>query len=200
MILNLAFLGSTVPSSARLFLRTKSSCSQRIALPAVVIGIKPGVTLKLRRPEALGKMRKRSGSLGAMPVCLLPVFPVLCGLTLTDVGGGSVPDNSEHALSNISLRWMIQELVDADFSDLFSSEVLAAKGIPQPLAQPIQPMHQDPEGKNDLNQTADEQRGDDFDKKISDPLRRFPLWWIVEVFPTKFSFIDSNDQWKTKRK
>jgi len=64
--------------------------------------------------------------------------------------------------------------VDAGYNDLFSPDVLAEK----------------------LNQHTGM---GDVDEKISDPLKRFPVWWIVEVFPTKFSFIDSNNQWKTKR-
>ncbi|KAI0042994.1 hypothetical protein FA95DRAFT_1460743, partial [Auriscalpium vulgare] len=30
-----------------------------------------------------------------------------------DVGGGSVPDTAPHALANIPLRWMVQEIVRA---------------------------------------------------------------------------------------
>ncbi|KAI0248361.1 hypothetical protein BJV78DRAFT_1131702 [Lactifluus subvellereus] len=114
---------------------------------------------------------------------------------VTDVGGGSVPDDSEHALSNISLRWMIRELVDAGYKDLFSSEVLAEKNLLQPPAPLSQLMPQNSGRNNDI---IDSQDSDDL-KKIRDPLRRCPVWWTIEVFPTRFSFIDSNNRWKTKR-
>ncbi|KAH9982910.1 hypothetical protein BGW80DRAFT_1247620 [Lactifluus volemus] len=39
--------------------------------------------------------------------------------THSDVGGGWMARESDHAISNISLRWMIQELVAAGHHDLF---------------------------------------------------------------------------------
>jgi hypothetical protein len=38
---------------------------------------------------------------------------------IVDVGGGPMHHNCSHVLSNISLRWMIRELVVAGYHDLF---------------------------------------------------------------------------------
>jgi hypothetical protein len=38
---------------------------------------------------------------------------------VSDVGGGWMACESDHAISNIFLRWMIQELVAAGHHDLF---------------------------------------------------------------------------------
>jgi hypothetical protein len=48
-------------------------------------------------------------------------FSPLCKLRVIDVGGGSRPNDAD-GISNISLRWMIREVVAAGHHDLFSAE------------------------------------------------------------------------------
>lgn len=43
----------------------------------------------------------------------------------TDVGGGSFVNSTEYLLSNITLRWMITELIEADTGVLFSDDAFA---------------------------------------------------------------------------
>lgn len=42
-----------------------------------------------------------------------------------DVGGGSFVNTTEHLLSNITLKWMLNELIAADTGILFSPDALA---------------------------------------------------------------------------
>jgi len=48
-----------------------------------------------------------------------------------DVGGGNDPNDTLHSLSNISLRWMLREIVKAQCGILFNSSALKRLGIPQ---------------------------------------------------------------------
>lgn len=48
-----------------------------------------------------------------------------------DVGGGNDPNNTLHSLSNISLRWMLREIVKAQCGILFDNSALKRMGIPQ---------------------------------------------------------------------
>ena len=48
-----------------------------------------------------------------------------------DVGGGNDPNGTLHSLSNISLRWMLREIVKAQCGILFDNSALKRMGIPQ---------------------------------------------------------------------
>ncbi|KAI0074015.1 hypothetical protein K474DRAFT_1665915 [Panus rudis PR-1116 ss-1] len=50
-----------------------------------------------------------------------------------DVGGGSVPDVEEHCLSNISLRWMVRQVVQAQCGIVFDREALQRANIPNSI-------------------------------------------------------------------
>jgi hypothetical protein len=43
----------------------------------------------------------------------------------TDVGGGHTKDSENHALSNVSLRWMVREVVEAKCGIIFDETAIA---------------------------------------------------------------------------
>jgi hypothetical protein len=43
---------------------------------------------------------------------------------LTDVGGGSVPNNERNSLARISLRWMIRECFECNTGIVFDAKLL----------------------------------------------------------------------------
>ena len=49
----------------------------------------------------------------------------------TDVGGGSAKDSEPHALSNVSLRWMVREAVKAQCGIAFDETMTARWNIPK---------------------------------------------------------------------
>jgi hypothetical protein len=88
----------------------------------------------------------------------------LCKLRIVDVGGGSVShrSNDGYAMSNISLRWMIREIVAAGHHDLFSAKALAQDlfpriTIPQPslLTQQSPPTAQGAGMQEDVSDPLD---------------------------------------------
>ncbi len=86
-------------------------------------------------------MFAKFGSLVVMPVTLIPLLfvstRVLQHRTSTDVGGGSVPNNTENSLARISLRWMILECFRTGTGIRFRKDALKRLGMNQgTLASP----------------------------------------------------------------
>lgn len=50
-----------------------------------------------------------------------------------DVGGGAVPDEEQHMLSRIPLRWMIQQCFECNTGIIFGTAALAEAGIDIPI-------------------------------------------------------------------
>ncbi|KAH9981078.1 hypothetical protein BGW80DRAFT_1268256 [Lactifluus volemus] len=67
----------------------------------------------------------------------------------TDIGGGSMPYDSDYALSNISLRWMIREIVGQGHHKLFRTNLHPVEQRLYPIPPPSQ---QNPLDLNDLRQ------------------------------------------------
>ncbi|KAH9033054.1 hypothetical protein EDB84DRAFT_111459 [Lactarius hengduanensis] len=142
-----------------------------------------------------------------------------------DVGGG-VDENEEKSPSDISLRWMVQEIVRAGINVIFDEKALKERDIlptkitSQPTTNGPQP--QDPEtnsvlinrkkGNGHGNQSSPNDDCQDRDAKdvekvglktkiytwIHDQLRK-TLWNFLEYSPTTFSTLDENDKRIVKR-
>lgn len=54
---------------------------------------------------------------------------------MSDVGGGSVSNSTTHCLSDISLRWMVREVVLSQSGIQFDSAALERAGIPESVFQ-----------------------------------------------------------------
>jgi hypothetical protein len=109
-----------------------------------------------------------------------------------------VPDTAEHSLSNISLRWMIQELMRSDCGVLFDFAAFDRWDIPQAIVQ---------QDKCPSGTTSDNGPGaggnavdaPDAVEKIHDQLKRQPLWWILEILPLKYVYQDDDGKWHSTR-
>jgi len=109
----------------------------------------------------------------------------------SDIGGGNWPDNTQHSLSNISLRWMIEQIVLADCNILFNFDAFDRLHIPRTIGQQkyASPAKGDGPLKDIDNQDAVQ--------KITDQLWKNPLWWILEIFPTSYTYQNAKGKWVT---
>jgi hypothetical protein len=91
-----------------------------------------------------------------------------------DIGGSAVSNDVEQSLSNITLRWMVREIIASGLGDMFDPSALAKINLvpePKDLADALDPVH--------------------------DEMRRHFLWWLLELFPMPYYFQDTNNVWHT---
>ena len=100
----------------------------------------------------------------------------------TDVGGGAVSNDVEQSLSNITLRWMVREIVASGLSAMFDPSALARAEI-------------DLEPKKTISEI--EMDSTDALDPLHDNLRHNVLWWLLEILPIPYSFQDMNNVWHT---
>ncbi|KAI0301178.1 hypothetical protein B0F90DRAFT_1817192 [Multifurca ochricompacta] len=156
-------------------------------------------------------------SLGKHEVVKVDVKEVWFAGSHSDVGGGLAKDTEEHALSNISLRWMIREIVKARCHIQFDEAVLEEWRVPTTtiLGEDLtRKMTRDDhatltEGEMSTSSTLGknapapspsmftEQSLDAFDavQKMGNALRDTPFWWIVELIPTYHEWQNERDEW-----
>ncbi|KAH9070704.1 hypothetical protein EDB83DRAFT_2221677 [Lactarius deliciosus] len=122
----------------------------------------------------------------------------------TDVGGGSTPDSTKHSLANIPLRWMIQEVIRADCSIQFDMSAFARWNVPITIGR--DPSTSGAPGQGSENgkgraegSTTENDRVDALDivQPIHDDLVDVPVWWLLEVVPTQFTYQNAQDKWVT---
>lgn len=114
-----------------------------------------------------------------------------------------------HALSYISLRWMVREIVGAGVKILFDKKALKALHIPVSMitsqSTTMSPQIQDPGASHILVNRAEgnDQSSSNYDPldvedvkdvrtKITDQLVDVPAWHFLEFIPTRFLSIDDN--------
>ena len=100
----------------------------------------------------------------------------------TDIGGSAVPNDVKQSLSNITLRWMVREVVASGLGAIFD-----------PSAVSLAKINLEPE------QTTSEIEMDSTDAldPLHDDLRLDVLWWLLEILPFPYSFQDVNNVWHT---
>jgi len=119
----------------------------------------------------------------------------------SDVGGGNAPDTARNALSNIPLRWMIEQIVRAKSPILFDTDAFARWNIPTNIgetgyASAAQKQGASADGDGP-EADADPQDAQDAVQPITDELWKNPFWWILEIFPTSYTFQNARDKWVT---
>ncbi|KAH8993939.1 hypothetical protein EDB92DRAFT_2064462 [Lactarius akahatsu] len=122
----------------------------------------------------------------------------------TDVGGGSTPGSVGHSLANIPLRWMIQEVMRADCGIQFDLNAFARWNIPVTVGRDPStsgaPSQGSENGKGSTEgSVAENDRVDaqDIVQPIHDDLLDVPVWWLLEIIPTEFTFQNAQDKWVT---
>ncbi|KAN0138084.1 Uncharacterized alpha/beta hydrolase domain (DUF2235) domain containing protein [Lactarius tabidus] len=127
----------------------------------------------------------------------------------TDVGGGSTPNSSPNSLSNISLRWMVQEILRANCGILFDYDAFEQCGIPITIGKDIYPptgtslaADQASGSGNDIDNggVVTEYQADAVDvaQPMHDQLKKNLLWWILEIMFTSYTYQNEQDKWATK--
>ncbi|CAE6520168.1 unnamed protein product [Rhizoctonia solani] len=109
-----------------------------------------------------------------------------------DVGGGSVKDTDEHQLSNISLRWMIRQIISSQCGIKFDAAALKAMHIsPATVSFGMKPPNSHYSSPSDVKlvDTAQKQEMGDALAKPHDNLRKL-AWWPLEFVPLFHTSID----------
>ncbi|KAJ6583965.1 hypothetical protein DFH09DRAFT_1433942 [Mycena vulgaris] len=98
-----------------------------------------------------------------------------------DVGGGAVENGVARSLSDITLRWMVNQIRTSTCGVLFDQQALARAAIP-PVIDPS---------------TAD---GEDAasSEPIHDQLKLLPTWNLLEILPLPWSVQDTQGAWHYK--
>lgn len=158
------------------------------------------------------------------PICHDPVVGVGSRKFELDVGGGLAKDTDDHALSNISLRWMVNEIVKAQCHILFDEAALDLWNIPIPaivqVALPVTREASDStllarEASGSTSTGASAHKGDaaeapslflpieesldaiDAVQKMGNALKN-PFWWALELVPTYHEWQNEQDEWVGK--
>ena len=111
--------------------------------------------------------------------------PLYCFPTSSpDVGGGSVLNDTPHSLENITLQWMVRQVMASGCGIRFDDAALARNYI-LPMLPPADPS------------TSEEPDVDAADavQPLSDELVKNPLWWILEILPLTFVWQDAIGVW-----
>ncbi|KAI0322401.1 hypothetical protein OF83DRAFT_1094151 [Amylostereum chailletii] len=141
----------------------------------------------------------------------------------SDVGGGAVPDTDQYALADIPLRWMVKEVMQAQCGVLFEDAAFQRWNIPlsslsnifQPVGGPKQrsineyvALHHKGDGKSKAGSAEERANSEtsesgreaiDVMQPINDPLKSQPLWWLLEIIPTRYSYQSpETNQWVSK--
>ncbi|KAF8481786.1 hypothetical protein DFH94DRAFT_691438 [Russula ochroleuca] len=111
----------------------------------------------------------------------------------SDVGGGNAPNNAQHALADLPLRWMVEQIVRAETQILWDYDAFARWNIPTTIGQ-NKPL---PPSQGGATEDATEQDVQDALQPITDQLFKNPLWWILEIIPTGYKYQNPQGKWIT---
>ncbi|KAF9013136.1 hypothetical protein BDQ17DRAFT_1386764 [Cyathus striatus] len=98
----------------------------------------------------------------------------------TDIGGGSMPNATKSELADISLRWMMREVVKSGCGIQFDPAALVRASI-ELISEP--------------NEATIESDKVDALTSLHDGLTENFLWWILEVIPFGYSWQDEKGKW-----
>ncbi|KAI6030583.1 hypothetical protein F5J12DRAFT_903043 [Pisolithus orientalis] len=133
----------------------------------------------------------------------------------SDIGGGNVEDDVKVSLAQITLRWMVEQVIASDCGVLFEDEGLQELGIPpRPMpgkagkngAEPIASAVKQSDVK-DVTSSSDSLVGPSPSTSVADPefkdaiaplfdeLQITKAWWLLEIIPLPFSWQDDSGRW-----
>jgi len=104
----------------------------------------------------------------------------------SDVGGGAVSDDTVSSLANITLRWMVREIILSQCGIRFDVDALQRLSIPYVFPDAGNP--------NDAMTARDKT---DAVQPLHDQLKAIPLWWLLEIIPLHYSWQDDQGVWHT---
>jgi len=146
----------------------------------------------------------------------------------SDVSAGTVEDTVRYSLGNVSLRWMVKQVILSECGIRFDAAALRRAGIDdsaivhaglvQPTVEQLWRRESNvegatvssPSGEGDSEEDMIRRgRGEDVESQIlpqeqdtladiHDQLKAQPLWWILELLPMKFAWQEADGTWKSK--
>lgn len=146
----------------------------------------------------------------------------------SDVGGGAVEDVVEYSLADITLKWMVKQVVLSGCGIRFDLTALRNAGIDASTialitpAKPITELGSEPEtgpssstspgsyGEDGSGEYMIQRRKkkdvkvqgqtqqEDAAAPIHDELRTHPIWWVLEFLPIKFEWQEPDRRWKSR--
>lgn len=180
-------------------------------------------------PKALAPERKAPsaaalGTSGPIPA----VEEVWFAGCHSDVGGGAVEDVVRYSLADISLRWMVKQVIMSQCGIRFDAAALRRADIDisnivldshtQAVVEEVCRMEREAENVAGPSVSSGDSSGEDAVQKgkgkdseeqnwpqeqdvlsdLHDELKLQPMWWILEVMPMKFTWQDPDGNWKSK--
>ena len=124
----------------------------------------------------------------------------------TDVGGGSTPNTDRGSLANIPFRWMVQEIVRSKCGILLDPEAYGQWSVPITIGQDIHPptslaadQASGSGNGTDTGGAVTEDQADALDvvQPMHDQLKKMPLWWILEIMFTSYTYQSPQGKWVT---
>lgn len=103
-----------------------------------------------------------------------------------DIGGDIAPDAVQHQLPNITLRWMVREVMASRCGVQFDDQALLRASVPN-FNSPV----------NGTDPYHEQQRLDVVDAlmPMHDQLKIVPLWWLLEIIPREYMWQDERGVW-----
>jgi hypothetical protein len=144
----------------------------------------------------------------------------------SDVGGGAVTDTVRYSLADITLTWMVKQVILSPCGIKFDRTALINAGIdvstinliaptrpitelrPQPEAEPSSPTSPGGEdGSGEYMVRKRKKKGAkaqpqpperDASADIHDELHIHIIWWVLEILPIKFEWQETDGTWKSR--
>jgi len=90
---------------------------------------------------------------------------------------------------------MIEQLLHSGCQILFRYENFAWRKVPLTIGQyqPLSLLQENPSTSEDVNGL----NAHDILQPITDKLFKLPLWWILEILPTSYTFQNTQGKWVT---
>ncbi|CAE6409883.1 putative protein YEL023C [Rhizoctonia solani AG-1 IB] len=115
----------------------------------------------------------------------------------SDVGGGEEHNDAAHSLSNVSLRWMVRQIVLSQCGIQFNNDALREMKIPFPTLRfdknnPLT-LYSSPGDATAIEEAQKQERMDAL-APLHNALRN-PFWWPLEFFPLVHSYQDEEGNW-----
>ncbi|GJJ14164.1 hypothetical protein Clacol_008424 [Clathrus columnatus] len=108
----------------------------------------------------------------------------------SDVGGGNTPTDVRHALSKISLRWMVRQCFLIRTGILFKEDSLRKIGLDPVTLYPVVLPRPPPAAAVSDKDALSEEEEDLLDLRcpIHDELKNKLAWWILEILPARKNY------------
>ena len=122
------------------------------------------------------------------------------------MGGSAVEDSAKLSLSNITLRWMVRQIMLAQCGITFDNDALRRHNIPPSVVTaiefPVTPPEFEKRPQTSSSSDSDAERPDALDQQnavqpLHDELIRRAFWWILEVLPMSYNWQEKNGKWHT---